>query len=111
MSKDNGRYTLILHPQIGFFDLGILKEFLTVAFHHDLAVFEDVTSVAHAERDLDILLNEQDGRPVLVNVADGVKNLFHQNGRQTQGRFVEHQEFRPRHQSSTNGKHLLLPAT
>ena len=57
-----------------------------------------------------VLLHQQDGGAVLVQLLDDIKNLLHQDGRQAHGRLVQHQQLGVAHQGAAHGQHLLFSA-
>ncbi len=63
-----------------------------------------------AERHRGILLDEEDGGALAVDVADRLEDLLDQDGRQPHARLVEQQQARAGHQRPADGEHLLLAA-
>ena len=62
------------------------------------------------QRHVRVLLDEQDGRPLGVDLLDHPKDRLHQLRSQTERRLVEQQDRRLRHQRARDGQHLLLAA-
>src|SRR5438046_1250601 len=58
------------HAEVGFADFVGGGEGLGVVGHLDLAALEDVAAVRHRERHVGVLLDEQDGDALLVDLAD-----------------------------------------
>src|SRR4029450_5425384 len=72
---------------------------------------EDVSTARGAQRELRVLLDDEDGETLLlVQVAENPEDLPHDDRREPERRLVEEEETRPRHQRSGNREHLLLPA-
>src|SRR6516165_2616390 len=57
-----------------------------------------------------ILLDEKDGQTLLVQIADDIENLFHDQGGKAERRLIEHQEARTAHQGAAYRQHLLFTA-
>src|SRR3954470_10204053 len=58
----------------------------------DTAVFHDVITVRHRRGEAEILLNEQDGKTLLLERADGAADLLDDDGRKPFGRLIEQQQ-------------------
>ena len=74
----------------------------------DLAALEHVRLLRHLERHARVLLDEQDGRSLPVDVADDVEDLPHQQRRKPHRWLVEEEDPRPCQNTAGYGKHLLL---
>src|SRR5260370_19866690 len=55
-----------------------------------------------------VLLDEENGCPLLINLAKGSENRLHQLRRQSKRRFVEQEKLGMAHQGSGDRQHLLL---
>ena len=61
------------------------------------------------ERDGGVLLHQQDGRPLPVDLGDGFEDLLDQEGCKPHRGFVQQEDTRSRHERATDRQHLLLP--
>src|SRR5262249_49112226 len=93
----------LLHPRVGSHVRGR-------PFQSDRARLEHVGSVRVLQRGVGVLLDEENGSPLPVNLFDRLENRMDQNGRETQRRLVEEKNLRPRHQRPPDREHLLLSA-
>ena len=62
------------------------------------------------QRHAGVLLHQQDGGAGGVQFLDNGEDLLHQQGSQTHGRLVQHQQLGLAHQGAAHGQHLLLTA-
>ena len=76
--------------------------------HHDLAGLHHVTMRGDGQRHRRVLLDQQDGRALLVDLDDEVADLLHQQRCQPQTRLVEQQVARLGHERAAHRDHLLL---
>src|SRR5260221_3426067 len=76
----------------------------------DAPMLDYVVAVRHGLREAEVLLDEQDGKALPLELADGAADLLHDHRRQSLGRLVKHEEPRSRAQDAANGEHLLLAA-
>ena len=76
--------------------------------HRNAAVLQHVAVVRHLERRCGKLLHQQHGHATRLEVADDAEHLFHQDGRQAHGGFVQQHDFRVEHDRACHGQHLLL---
>src|SRR2546427_705954 len=74
----------------------------------DLALLEHEGVVGDLEGLPRVLLDQEDGRPALVDRPDDPEELLDQKGCQPEGRLVEQQELRPAHQRPAHREHRLL---
>ena len=78
---------------------------------HDTAAFDDVTVVAQGHGRVRVLLDQQNGQPLLtVDGRDGREQLFGDIRRQSDRRLVEHEKLRPCDQGSADQEHLHFAA-
>src|SRR5712691_2652980 len=77
---------------------------------HDAPGLDDVAPMRHAERHPRVLLDEQDRRPLTIDVLHDAEDRVDQNGREAHGRLVEQEQRRPGHEGAADGQHLLLAA-
>src|SRR5581483_6675163 len=85
-------------------------QLLRRAFEHDAAVAHDVDAVGDAQRDRELLLDQQDGDAGLRYSRDEVADLLDDQRRQALGGLVDHDELGIAHQRTADGQHLLLAA-
>src|SRR5439155_5892343 len=76
----------------------------------DLTRLQHVPTRRDAQRLVHVLLDQQHGGALRIDLRDGVENRPHQERRETQRRLVEQQQARLRHQAAGDGEHLLLAA-
>ena len=76
----------------------------------DLAGLEDVAVVGDLERHRRVLLDQEDGRPLLVDVDDHLEDALDEHRREPHRRLVEKQQARPGEQGAADCAHLLLAA-
>src|SRR5437867_1683375 len=97
--------------EIGRAHLGPGEELAAAAGERDAAVDHDVTAVGELQRVIGVLLDQEYGQPLLlVELAQHLEDLPHDQRRQTKGRLVEEKEPRPAHQRAGDREHLLLAA-
>src|SRR5690606_8216091 len=101
--------TLLAQAQVELLDVGVLPELGRRTLEHDPALLHDVAVVGDLEGAPGVLLHDEHGEAaLLVEPLDVAEDLLHQQGRQAQGRLVEHEQLGPRHQRPADGEHLLL---
>ena len=66
--------------------------------------------VGDLEGHVRVLLDEKDGRAVLVELADDPEDVLHDEGGESEGRLVHQEELGPGHEGAGDGEHLLLTA-
>src|SRR5262245_35855424 len=72
---------------------------------------EHVRARGDGERDVGVLLDDEDGQPLLlVQVANGLEELPHDERRKSERGLVEQKEAWPAHECPPEGEHLLLAA-
>src|SRR5687767_4661279 len=99
-----------LEPQIRLFYMATGLQFRSAAIEHDTAVLDDIAAMRELQRARDVLLHEQDGGPLPVDLRQILEDQLHHHGRQAEARFVEQEQARPRHQPAPDRAHLLLAA-
>src|SRR5438477_1000657 len=77
---------------------------------HHPAVLHDVVTVGHGRREVEVLLDQQDGEALLLEAGDGAADLLDDDGRQPLGRLVEQEEAGAGAKDAPDGQHLLLAA-
>src|SRR4051795_10184674 len=75
---------------------------------HDRAFLQNVTASSYLESLTRILLNQKHCDPLLIDATNEPHDLLDEQRRESQRGLVKKQEFRTRHQSSTDGNHLLF---
>src|SRR5947209_655608 len=60
----------------------------------DPAVLHHVVTVGDGRREMEILLDQQDGEALRLQPRDGAPDLLHDDGREAFGRLVQHQQAR-----------------
>src|SRR5919108_1250716 len=76
----------------------------------DGSLLQHVDAVGERQRELGVLLGEQDGETVRLEPRDLVAQVIDHDRRQPLRRLVEQQELRVAHQRARDGEHLLLAA-
>src|SRR5262245_11871665 len=98
-------------PEVGLADGLVLGQLPARALERDPTHLEHVRAARGAQRELRVLLDDEDGEPLLlVEVAEDPEDLPDDDRREPEGRFVEEQEKRPRHERAGDREHLLLAA-
>ena len=75
-----------------------------------LAVLHDIVPVGHCLGEAEVLLNQQNGKAPLLDLADSTTDLLHDHRRQPLGRLVQEQQLRAGPQDARDRQHLLLAA-
>src|SRR3984893_10844877 len=102
---------LFLGAEIEFLDVLGMHQPLATVVHDDAADFQHIAIMRRLQRDLGVLLDNQDRHALLLGVPlDDGENLLHQDRRQTQRRLVEQQQRGAVHQRAPDRQHLLLGA-
>jgi len=97
--------------EVGGLEFGTGAKVFAEAFHRDAAGLEHVRVVGDFEGEIGVLLDEQEGDSAIAVYLDNFfEDRADQTGREAEGGFVEHQEFRIAHQGAADGEHLLLAA-
>src|ERR1700730_16553248 len=82
-----------------------------VAVEHDATVLQDVAVIGVAQRDVGVLLGEQEADALVAGEAlDDVEDLLDYRRREPHRRLVEQDHLGPRHQRAADRDHLLLAA-
>src|ERR1043166_407572 len=110
LAKPAGPAVIVSHPEIvvELFEVGV--QFRIGELFHDPAVFHDVIAVGDGRGEAEILFNEQNGKTLLLESADGAADLLDDDRREPLGRLVEQQKARAGAQDAPDGQHLLLAA-
>jgi len=96
--------------QVGPLYLFIAAQFLGRPVERDPACLQHISVISYLKRHVGVLLYQQDGHALPVDIADQVKNQLYQIGRQAQGRLVQQQKLWIAHQGPADCQHLLFTA-
>src|SRR5688500_9847545 len=88
----------------------VAKEIAAGAGHDHAAGLEHIRAIGDAQRLVYVLLDEQGGDALPGNVLNGLKDVLHEQWRQSERRLVEHEQAGIGHQAAADGEHLLLAA-
>src|SRR3990172_1564560 len=98
------------HDQVGLADIVVVQEVPASTFPGDAASLQHVRAVGQLQRAIHVLLDEQDGEALIPQLANGPVEPVDDDGREPQGRLVQHQKPRPGHERPADRQHLLLAA-
>src|SRR3954453_18667286 len=101
---------VISMSQVGGLDPLVGAQRVRAVADRDVPRLEHVAAGGDVERVVGVLLDEQDRRPLLVDLADDLVDLVDDHGRQPERRLVEQQQARAGHQRPAHREHLLLAA-
>src|SRR5580765_1405668 len=102
--------SLIGLPKIRLSHLFVAEKRLRVVRESHLAGLEHVATARHLERHHRVLLDEQDGRALLVDLDDRLEDPLDEDRGEPHRRLVEQQERRMGHERPADRDHLLLAA-
>src|ERR1700730_6510885 len=94
-------------PQIRALHVLVLHEARTFALQSDAAVLQDIAVFGKLERLLRILLDQQDGDPLPIELLHDGEDLLDQQRGEAERGLVEKEEPRPRHEAPSNPEHSL----
>src|SRR5215472_3216328 len=98
------------HPKIARLDLLVGEELRGASGVDDLAPAQDVGAVGHGEGEREVLLHEEDGKPLALELADHPPHLAYEEGGETFRGLVQEEQVGIAHEGAPNGQHLLLAA-
>src|SRR4051794_2689618 len=75
--------------QVRLADLLVVAQRLGLVGEHDVARLHDVAAVRSLQRHQRVLLDEQDGGSLRIDLADDLEDLVHEDRRQPERRLVE----------------------
>src|SRR5882672_5411638 len=101
---------LALEAEIGLPNPIVVEKLLAGAAHDDAPVLQHIGAARDLEREGDVLLDQEDGEAALVQDADGMQYLLHDQRREAERGLVEHDQLGVAHQAAADGEHLLLAA-
>src|SRR5690606_25020192 len=97
--------------EIKFLYILVVLQLVAGPVEDDAAVVHHIAIVALADRSMGILFDEENRQPfVALDLADHLKELLDQNGREAHRRFIQHQDARARHHCSCDEQHLHFTA-
>src|SRR5881409_3064948 len=96
--------------QVLLADRGVLAELARAALVADVPLLEHVDAVGEGEREVHVLLGEQDRQPLGLEPTDLRLQVIDHWRRQSFRRLVEQQQLRVAHQGPRDRQHLLLAA-
>ena len=99
-----------MHAEIRGIELRIVFDRGGSAAQTELAAAHHVDAARYAEHALGVLLDQEDGHALLADRAKQLIDPIDHRRRQTERRFVEHNEPRSRQQRPRNGELLLFAA-
>ena len=76
------------YSQVGFPYLGIFENLLPRSTQDNVPILEDESFVGYGKRVKNVLLNQENGDSLGVDSLYRLKDLFHQEGGQTEGGFI-----------------------
>src|SRR2546428_8346627 len=99
-------------PKVELADVVVAAQLGGRTVEDDPAVLHDVAVIRDAQGHLGVLLDEQERRPpLLVDLADDVEDLAHEQRREPERRLVQQQELGQGHEGAADDEHLLLAST
>src|SRR5215211_5282142 len=98
----------LFHAKISFLDCRVLLQVFRRIADDDLTRLKNITAVCNGERHQRVLLHKQNGHTFLVDLLNNIEDQFHENRRETHGRFVHKQDAWTSHQRTASSKHLLF---
>src|SRR2546421_1405270 len=102
------RRTIGLDAEIGPLNVGAFEEHLGRAFLDDAPGLQHVAAIGDGEGLGGVLLDQQDGRALAVDVTNDVEDLVDEDRCQSERGLVEEQHLWLGHQPAGDGQHLLL---
>src|SRR5207245_4827603 len=96
--------------EVGALHVGRREELLAGAVLDHVPGLEHVRAVRDLERLRGVLLDEEDRRSPLVDLHAYAEDRLNEDRREAEGRLVEHEELRVRHERTSDREHLLLAA-
>src|SRR5258708_4641619 len=99
-----------LDAEVRALDVGRAEQLLAGAGLHDRPGLEHIAAVGDLERLRRVLLDQEDGDALRVDLAHDLEDRLDEDRREAERRLVEHQELRLRHERAADREHLLLAA-
>src|SRR5437763_11141327 len=109
-TQSRPRRTIGLDAEVCPLDVGAFEEHLGRAFLDDAPGLQYVAAIGHGECLGGVLLDQEDGRALAVDVTNDVEDLVDEDGCQSERGLVEEQHLWLGHQPAGDRQHLLLAA-
>src|ERR1035437_2503157 len=97
--------------EIRALEIRVSQQFMTLSSHYQSATFDHIAAITDLESLLYFLFDQDNCNTFVSDLLDYSQNLLDEIGCNSQRRLVEHYALRNRHQTSTDGEHLLFAAT
>src|SRR5215510_8207687 len=104
------RWRSLSHAQVARLDLLVAEQLLRPGLVHDPALAHEIDVIGDAEREGQILLDDEDRRTTGLELPDDASELSDQERRQPLGRLVHQEDVGIADQRAPAGQHLLLAA-
>src|SRR5882672_2855862 len=98
----------LLMPEVRSANVVVPQELPTVSCQRDRSGLQHVTVVGDGQGLVGVLLDEQHGGAVVVNLANDAKDLLHEHRGQAERGLVQKHQPGLRHQRAPDRQHLLL---
>ena len=85
-----------------------MEKLLARTGEDDVPCFQHIGKVGGTQSHVGVLLDEEDGDPLTVDLLDDIKDLPHHDGSQSQRGLVHHEHLWAGHEGTSHGKHLLF---
>ena len=95
---------------IGLLHVLVFQQIPAGAGKGDATGLQYIAQVRDLQGHVGVLLDEQHGDPLLVDLLDDLKDPLDHQGGQPQGGLIHHDDLRPGHEGPGHGQHLLLTA-
>src|SRR5690348_15272216 len=96
--------------QVRLLDLRVVVQARRIVSQDHAPRLQYIAAAGGLERPVSVLLDQQDGDPGAIDLADGLVDPVNQDRGDPERRLVEHQQLRPGHQRTADREHLLLAA-
>src|SRR5579863_5563913 len=106
----NARGQYRSNPEIARLDLVVRPQIAGQCRVDHAALADDVDKIDELERKRGVLFDQQNGKPLLLELGDCLPQPLDDDGRQPLGWLVHDQAIRICHEPAADGKHLLLAA-
>src|SRR6266850_7081059 len=98
-----------LHAEVELLDVFLLAQPRASVLENDAAHFKDIPVVGGCQREVGVLLDQQDGGALLaIDARDDRKDVLGELGREPEAGFIEQHQLGPSHQRTADREHLLL---
>src|SRR3990172_8717008 len=96
--------------KVGLFEVLVREEGVCLVGEHDPPSLQDVAPVGDREREVRVILDDEDGDAGVVHLLDDLEVLLDEDRREPHRGLVHEQELRARHERPSHRHHLLLAA-